>query len=94
MMHWESNPAPADRGRDHHPGQVPGYIRRRRLEQARLELLTPADRQTVAELAAPWQFADSSHLIRAFKSGYGLTPAEFARRAAHPDGRWPSGPPT
>lgn len=65
---------------------VAGYIRRRRLEQARLELLTPVGRPSVAELAARWQFADSSHFIRAFKSRYGRTPAEFARTATRPGG--------
>ncbi|MEJ8651949.1 helix-turn-helix domain-containing protein [Streptomyces sp. MS1.AVA.3] len=58
---------------------VAGYIRRRGLEQARLEQLTPAGRPNVAELSAHWQFADSSHFIRAFKSQYGQTPAQFAR---------------
>lgn len=60
---------------------VAGYIRLRRLEQARAELLTPAGRPSVAELAAHWQFADSSHFIRAFKIQYGHTPTEFARAA-------------
>lgn len=56
-----------------------GYIRRRRLERARLELLAPTRRPSISELAAHWQFADSSHFIRAFKSQYGRTPAEYAR---------------
>ncbi|TDD16074.1 helix-turn-helix domain-containing protein [Nonomuraea diastatica] len=68
---------------------VARYIRRRRLEQARLELLNPVGRPSVAELAAHWQFADSSHFIRAFKSQYGRTPVEFARTATHP-GRVPA----
>ncbi|MFJ8311098.1 MULTISPECIES: hypothetical protein [unclassified Streptomyces] len=29
-------------------------------------------------MAAHWPFADSSHFIRALKSQYGRTPAEFA----------------
>lgn len=58
---------------------VAGYIRLRRLEQARAELRSPAGRPSVAELAAHWQFADSSHFIRAFKRQYGHTPTEFAR---------------
>ncbi|MBK1787252.1 helix-turn-helix domain-containing protein [Prauserella cavernicola] len=61
---------------------IAGYIRRSRLEQARLELLAPSGRPSVSELAAQWQFADSSHFIRAFTRRYGLTPAEFARAAA------------
>jgi AraC family transcriptional regulator, positive regulator of tynA and feaB len=55
------------------------YIRRRRLERARLELAAPAGRPSVSEVAARWHFADSSHFIRAFKQRYGQTPAEFAR---------------
>ncbi|KAK1185508.1 helix-turn-helix domain-containing protein [Streptomyces sp. NBS 14/10] len=58
---------------------VTAYIRRRRLEQARLELAAPAGRPSVSELAAHWHFADSSHFIRAFKKEYGRTPAEYAR---------------
>ncbi|MFC3996271.1 helix-turn-helix domain-containing protein [Nocardiopsis sediminis] len=58
---------------------VGAYIRRRRLEQARLQLAAPFDRPSVSELAARWHFADSSHFIRAFKRQYGQTPARFAR---------------
>ncbi|WP_107656586.1 helix-turn-helix domain-containing protein [Nocardia suismassiliense] len=60
---------------------VTGYIRDRRLAQARRALSAPSHRPTVAELAAYWQFADSSHFIRAFKKRYGQTPAEYARSA-------------
>lgn len=52
------------------------YVRRRRLEEARLALTGPL---SVTELAAHWQFADSSHFIRAFKKHYGQTPTEYAR---------------
>ncbi|MEV4596455.1 helix-turn-helix transcriptional regulator [Amycolatopsis sp. NPDC049253] len=55
------------------------YVRRRRLERARADLAT--GRATVSEAAARWQFSDSSHLIRAFKSRYGQTPTEFVRSA-------------
>ncbi|MFD9187312.1 helix-turn-helix domain-containing protein [Streptomyces phaeochromogenes] len=55
------------------------YIRHRRLEEARLALTTPSGRLSVSELAAHWQFADSSHFIRAFKKRYGQTPTEYAR---------------
>ncbi|MFD3583607.1 helix-turn-helix domain-containing protein [Streptomyces sp. NPDC058683] len=58
---------------------VTAYIRRRRLEEARLALTAPSGRLSVSELAAHWQFADSSHLIRAFKKQYGRTPTEYAR---------------
>jgi AraC family transcriptional activator of tynA and feaB len=57
------------------------YIRRRRLEEARLALAAPCHRLSVSEIAAYWQFADSSHFIRAFKKHYGRTPAEYTRSA-------------
>lgn len=55
------------------------YMRRRRLEEARLALTAPSNRLSVTELAAYWQFADSSHFTRTFKQHYGLTPTEYAR---------------
>jgi len=58
---------------------VTTYIRHRRLEEARLALTAPAGRLNVSDLAAHWQFADSSHFIRAFKKHYGRTPTEYAR---------------
>jgi AraC family transcriptional regulator, positive regulator of tynA and feaB len=58
---------------------VAAYIRRRRLEQARLELAAPRCRPSVSEVAARWHFADSSHFVRAFKNQYAQTPTEFAR---------------
>ena len=56
------------------------YIRRRRLERARLDLAAPLGRLEISEVAARWQFADSSHFIRAFRQQYGQTPARFARQ--------------
>ena len=58
---------------------VSAHIRYRRLEEARLALTAPAGRLSVSELAAHWQFADSSHFIRAFKRHYGKTPTEYAQ---------------
>jgi AraC-like DNA-binding protein len=62
------------------------YIRHRRLEQARLALTSPSHRWSITELAAYWQFADSSHFTRAFKTHYGQTPTEYTR-STEPDGR-------
>lgn len=61
---------------------VISYIRQRRLEEARLALTAPSARLSVSELAAHWQFADSSHFTRAFKKHYGRTPTEYARSSA------------
>jgi AraC-like DNA-binding protein len=55
------------------------YIRRRRLEEARLALTAVSNRPSVTELAAYWQFADGSHFTRAFKARYSQTPTEYAR---------------
>jgi len=60
---------------------VTEYIRRRRLEEARLALSVPSPQRSISELAAYWHFADSSHFIRAFKKSYGQTPMEYARSA-------------
>lgn len=54
------------------------HVRRRRLERARTDLLSTA--WTVAEIAARWQFHDSSHFIRAYKKRYGETPTALRRR--------------
>ncbi|WP_234048037.1 helix-turn-helix domain-containing protein [Streptomyces liliifuscus] len=67
---------------------VTAYIRHRRLEEARLALTAGPGRPSVSELAAHWQFADSSHFIRAFKKRYGQTPTEYAR-ATGPGRRFP-----
>lgn len=56
------------------------YIRRRRLEEARLALATRPD-LSITEIAAHWQFADASHLGRVFKGAYGCTPGDWAARA-------------
>ena len=58
---------------------VATYIRERRLEEALLTLTGPSGRLSITELAAYWQFTDSSHFTRAFKKRYGQTPSEYAR---------------
>lgn len=58
---------------------VTTYVRDRRLEEARLALTVQPGHLSISELAAQWQFADSSHFIRTFKKRYGQTPAEYAR---------------
>ncbi|OXM61200.1 AraC family transcriptional regulator [Amycolatopsis vastitatis] len=62
------------------------YIRHRRLEEARLALTAPSGHLSISELAAHWQFADSSHFTRAFKKHYGQTPTRY-RRSTQPTGR-------
>jgi AraC-like DNA-binding protein len=55
-----------------------GYIRDRRLDEARRALITPHRRMTITEIAARWQFADSGHFARAFRNRYGQTPTDYA----------------
>lgn len=61
-------------------------VRRRRLEQARIELSTPNPSVTIAYLAARWQFADAAHFSRAFRQRFGLTPTRYRERLG-PGGR-------
>ena len=63
---------------------VTSYIRQRRLEEARRALTAPPCRLSVSELAAHWQFADSSHFTRAFKKHYGRTPTDYIRSTLSP----------
>ncbi|MEU6442335.1 helix-turn-helix transcriptional regulator [Streptomyces sp. NPDC047046] len=56
------------------------YVRRRRLEAAAAALTAHGAPLSVSEAAARWNFADSSHFVRAFKKHYRVTPAQFALR--------------
>ena len=57
---------------------VSTWIRTRRLEQCRRDLLDPmlADRP-VAAIAARWGFVDAAHFSRAFKAAYGVSPSDY-----------------
>lgn len=61
---------------------VSTWIRTRRLEQCRRDLIDPvfADRP-VAAIAARWGFVDGAHFSRAFKAAYAISPSDY--RAAH-----------
>ena len=61
------------------------FARRRRLERALEDLMASNGTASLSDLAARWQFADASHLIRQFKSSYGATPAAYVR--AHTSAR-------
>jgi len=56
---------------------VMAYVRRQRLRRARAQLMDSGAR--VADVAARWQFSDTSHFIRQFKAVYGVTPTTFMR---------------
>ncbi|NGO08263.1 AraC family transcriptional regulator [Streptomyces sp. HC44] len=57
---------------------VMAYVRERRLERARAELLST--RLTVSEVAARWHFADGRHFVKAYKKHFGETPTAGRRR--------------
>ncbi|MFC7876332.1 helix-turn-helix domain-containing protein [Isoptericola sp. NPDC057391] len=61
---------------------VSAWIRRRRLERCRRDLLSPRLVDVpVSAIAGRWGFADAAHFSRAFKAEFGLPPREY--RAAH-----------
>ncbi|WP_331450279.1 helix-turn-helix domain-containing protein [Streptomyces prasinus] len=65
------------------------WIRRRRLERCRQDLLTPACAElTVQAIGARWGFGHASEFSRAFRGAYGVPPGEYRRRAGH-KGRGP-----
>lgn len=56
---------------------IMGYVRERRLESARSDLMTTS--LTVSEIAARWHFPDGSHFAKAYKKRFGEPPT--ARRS-------------
>ncbi|GAA5185382.1 hypothetical protein GCM10023322_29230 [Rugosimonospora acidiphila] len=56
---------------------VMGYVRERRLDRARMELMSTS--LTVSEVAARWHFTDSSHFIKAYKKRFGELPSALPR---------------
>ena len=57
---------------------VGDWIRTRRLERCRRDLLEPALRALpVGAIGARWGFGDPAHFSRAFKASYGMPPGEF-----------------
>lgn len=64
------------------------WIRKRRLEQCRQELLSSrARRRSITEIAYSWGFSDSAHFSRSFRREFGIAPREL-RRQQRPEG-WP-----
>ncbi len=59
---------------------VSTWIRERRLERCRADLLDPvlSDR-TVSAIAARWGFTDAAHFSRVFKAAYGVSPSDLRR---------------
>lgn len=64
------------------PTGVAGWIRERRLERCRRDLLDPAlaDRP-VSAVAARWGLTNAAHFSRAFRAAYGLSPLAYRAMA-------------
>jgi AraC-like DNA-binding protein len=57
---------------------VAAWIRQRRLERCRRDLLDPALTDwSVSAIAARWGLVDAAHFSRVFRAAYGLPPAEY-----------------
>jgi AraC-like DNA-binding protein len=57
---------------------VSRFIRDRRLEQCRRDLLDPGQGTTaVSTIGAHWGFLDAAHFSRTFKAAYGVSPREY-----------------
>jgi hypothetical protein len=86
--HLAPVPPQAVRGQ---PTTASGWIRQRRLERCRRDLLDPAlgDR-SVGAIAARWGLIDAAHFSRLFRAAYGLPPGEY-RLAAMADTDEPGG---
>jgi AraC-like DNA-binding protein len=62
---------------------VGSWIRHRRLERCRAELLDPAqDGVTITEIAFRWGFSDAAHFSRSFRDAYGVSPRDLRDRGA------------
>jgi AraC-like DNA-binding protein len=63
-----------------HGTSVTDWIRRRRLERCRRDLLDPQlANRPIHTIAANWQFSSAAHFTRLFRATYGLTPREYQR---------------
>lgn len=57
---------------------VSTWIRERRLERCRADLLDPVlATRTIAAIAAGWGFSDAPHFSRVFRAAYGVSPSEL-----------------
>jgi AraC-like DNA-binding protein len=64
---------------------VTGWIRERRLERCRRDLLDPGLRlEPVSGIAARWGFTEPAHFSRAFRAAYGVPPAEYRATMGRP----------
>jgi AraC-like DNA-binding protein len=61
---------------------VAAFIRERRLDQCRRDLVDPAKaHRSAASIAVRWGFHDPSHFSRLFRNAYGMTPGDWRAAA-------------
>lgn len=66
---------------------VSGWVRERRLERARRDLLDPLQSERpVAVIAARWGFADPAHFSRVFRAAHGTSPSRLRAEGPGPGG--------
>lgn len=66
---------------------VARFIRRRRLERCRRDLVDPASASRPAyAIGLRWGFTDPAHFTRSFRGEYGMTPGEYRSRETSPRG--------
>jgi AraC-like DNA-binding protein len=69
---------------------VADWIRRRRLERCRHDLLDPGLRaEPVSAIAVRWGLTNAAHFSRAFRAAYGVAPLEYRHRAEQRSSRVP-----
>ncbi|MGW6172487.1 AraC-like ligand-binding domain-containing protein [Arthrobacter sp. NPDC055138] len=57
---------------------VTNWIKARRLERCRLDLMDPAlVSRTITQIASRWGFIDSAHFSRAFRAAFNISPSQF-----------------
>lgn len=60
---------------------VSTWIRERRLENCRRDLIDPLNAQSsVGRIASRWGFVDAAHFSRVFKAAFGMAPSELRAR--------------
>lgn len=65
-------------------GGIEAHLRNLRLERVRMALIDSATRPRIGALAERWGFTDASHLTRAFRARYGVTPTAMRVAAERP----------
>ncbi len=65
-------------------GGVQAWLLQRRLESARAALIRPDRVEPIGNIAHRLGFSDASHLSRAFRQRYGLSPRDYRRLAKMP----------